>query len=136
MVRVAADWLVVKAATRKMAIAIVNGQFSARLPRAATIASSLLAMKVSAIQAIPNRAIIATMPDLKICVFGMSVAFTCAKIRISAAALSMIIWMIGVTDIGSTPPPSAATVGRRPSKTPKMQIAATAVRKIATLRFA
>ena len=34
--------------------------------------------------------------------------------------------MIGVTDIGSTPPPSAATVGRRPSKTPKMQIAATA----------
>ena len=38
----------------------------------------------------------------------------------------MIIWMSGVTDIGSTPPPSAATVGRRPSKTPKMQIAATA----------
>ena len=74
MVRVAADWLVVKAATRKIAIAIVNGQFSARPPRAATIASSLLAMKVSAIQAIPKRAIIATIPDLKICVFGTSVA--------------------------------------------------------------
>src|SRR6185295_9928564 len=111
IVRVAADWLVVKAATRKMAIAIVNGQFSARPPRAATIASSLLAMNVSAIQAIPNRAIIATMPDLKIWVFGMSLAFTCAKTSINAAALSMIIWMIGVTDIGSTPPPSAATVG-------------------------
>ena len=44
--------------------------------------------------------------------------------------------MIGVTDIGSTPPPSAGIVGRRPSKTPKMQIAATAARKMATLRFA
>ena len=48
----------------------------------------------------------------------------------------MNIWMIGVTDSGSTPPPSAGIVGRRPSKTPKMQIAATAARKMATLRFA
>ena len=89
----------------------MNGHFSAMLPRASTIASSLFAMNVSAIQAIPNRAIIATMPDLKIGVDGMSVAFTWAKISISAAAVSMIIWISGVTDIGSTPPPSAATVG-------------------------
>ena len=93
-------------------------------------------MNVSAIQAMPKRAIIATMPDLKIGVDGMSAAFTCAKISISAAAVSMIIWISGVTDIGSTPPPSAATVGRIPSTKPKRQIAATAARKIATLRFA
>jgi anaerobic C4-dicarboxylate transporter len=36
----------------------------------------------------------------------------------------MIIWISGVTDIGSTPPPSAATVGRIPSKKPNTQIAA------------
>src|SRR6185295_14038034 len=66
IVRVAADWLVVRAATRKIASAIVMGQFWARLPRAVTIASSLFAMKVAAIHAIPNSAIIATMPDLKI----------------------------------------------------------------------
>ena len=53
-------------ATAKIAIAIMKGQFSARLPRASTIASSLFAMKVSAIQAMPKSAIIATMPDLKI----------------------------------------------------------------------
>src|SRR6188472_4328122 len=100
MVRVAADWLVVKAATRKIARAIVKGQFSARPPRALTIASSLLAMNVSAIQAIPKRAIIATIPDLKICVLGMSAAETCARTRINAAAESMIIWISGVTDMG------------------------------------
>ena len=87
------------------------------------MASSLLAMKVSAIQAIPNSAIIATMPDLKIGVPGMSVAFTLQKSTISAAAVSMSIWMIGVTDSGSTPPPSAEIVGRMPSKKPKTQIA-------------
>ena len=69
-------------------------------------------MNVSAIQAIPKSAIIATIPDLKIDVPGMSVAFTWQKTRIRAAAVSMIIWISGVTDIGSTPPPSAATVGR------------------------
>ena len=53
-----------------MATAIMNGHFSARPPSAATIASSLLAMKVSAIQAIPKSAIIATIPDLKIDVPG------------------------------------------------------------------
>ena len=114
----------------------MKGQFSARPPSAATIASSLLAMKVSAIQAIPNSAIIAIIPDLKIGALATSLAWTCARIRISAAAVSMNIWMIGVTDSGSTPPPSAGMVGRRPSKTPKTQIAATAVRKMATLRFA
>ena len=93
-------------------------------------------MKVSAIQAIPKSAIIATIPDLKIGVLATSAACTCANSRISAAAESMNIWISGVTDIGSTPPPSAATVGRRPSKTPKTQIAATPVRKMATLRFA
>ena len=76
MVRVAADWLVVKPATRKIAIAIMNGHCSARLPRAWTIASSLLAMNVSAIHAIPKSAIIETMPDLKIGVTGMSVVLT------------------------------------------------------------
>src|SRR4051812_8856641 len=100
MVRVAADWLVVRAATRKSAIAIMNGQFSARLPSALTMASSLLAMKVSAIQAMPNSAIIATMPDLKIAVPGISVALTLQKSTISAAAVSISIWMIGVTDSG------------------------------------
>ena len=59
-----------------------------------------------------------------------------AKRRISAAAVSMNIWISGVTDIGSTPPPSAATVGRMPSTKPKRQIAATPARKMATLRFA
>ena len=54
----------------------------------------------------------------------------------SAAAESMNIWISGVTDIGSTPPPSAATVGRMPSTKPKTQIAATPARKIATLRLA
>ena len=63
-------------------------------------------------------------------------AFTCAKTRISAAAVSMIIWISGVTDNGSTPPPSAATVGRMPSTKPKRQIAKTPARKMATLRFA
>ena len=114
----------------------MNGQFVARLPRASTIASSLFAMNVSAIQAMPNRAIIATMPDLKIGVPGMSLAFTCANTTISAATVSMIIWISGVTDIGSTPPPSAATVGRMSSTKPNTQIARTPVRKIATLRLA
>ena len=54
----------------------------------------------------------------------------------SAAAVSMIIWISGVTDIGSTPPPSAATVGLMSSTKPKTQIAATPARKMATLRFA
>ena len=136
MVRVAADWLVVSAATPKMATAIMNGHFSARPPIASTIASSLLAMKVSAIQAIPKRAIIATIPDLKIGVPGMSLALTLQRRTIRAAAASMTIWMIGVTDSGSTPPSSAAIVGRRPSKSPKMQMTATAPRKSATLRLA
>ena len=136
IVRVAADWLVVSAATRKSASAIVNGQFSARLPRALTMASSLLAMNVSAIHAIPNRAIMATMPDLKIAVPGTSVARTLQSRTIRAAAVSISIWMIGVTDSGSTPPPSAATRGRMSSMKPKTQIARTAVRKIATLRLA
>ena len=92
-------------------------------------------MKVSAIQAIPNSAIIATIPDLKIAVTGLA-GLDVASSRINAAAVSMIIWMSGVMDIGSTPPPSAATVGRRASKTPKMQIARTPPRKIATLRLA
>ncbi len=114
----------------------MNGRLSAMLPSAWTIASSLLAMNVSAIQAIPNSAIMATIPDLKICVPGMSPALTWQSSTIRAAAVSMIIWISGVTDIGSTPPPSAATVGRMPSKKPNAQIATTPVRKIATLRFA
>ena len=117
-------------------MAIMNGQFSAASPRSWTIASSLLAMNVSAIQAIPKRAIIATMPDLKIAVPGMSPALTWQKIRISAAAVSMNIWISGVTEIGSTPPPSAATVGRMLSTKPNTQIAATPARKMATLSFA
>ena len=114
----------------------MNGHFSAMPPSASTIASSLLAMNVSAIHAIPNSAIIATIPDLKIGVPGTSPAFTCASTRMSAAAVSMIIWISGVTDIGSTPPPSAATVGRMLSTKPNTQIASTPVRKIATLRLA
>ena len=55
---------------------------------------------------------------------------------ISAAAASMNIWMSGVIDIGSTPPPSAATVGRSSSQSPKTQIARTPKRKMATLRLA
>src|SRR3954471_15038220 len=97
MVLVAADWLVVSAATPKIAIAIMNGHLPARSPSAETIASSLLAMKVSAIQAIPKRAIIATIPDLKIGMFGMADALTLHSSRISAPAVSMTIWMIGVT---------------------------------------
>ncbi len=93
-------------------------------------------MNVSAIHAMPKRAIIAIMPERKICVVGTSVAFTCAKTRISAATVSMIIWISGVTDIGSTPPPSAATVGRIPSTKPNTQIATTPARKMATLRLA
>ena len=54
----------------------------------------------------------------------------------SAAAVSMNIWMSGVTEIGSTPPPSAATVGRIASNSPNTTIASTPRRKIATLRFA
>ena len=49
-----------------MATAIMNGHSSARPPSAWTIASSLFAMNVSAIQAIPKRAIIEIIPDLKI----------------------------------------------------------------------
>src|ERR1051325_4081343 len=97
MVLVAADWLVVSAATAKIAIAIMNGHFPARSPSADTIASSLLAMNVSAIQAIPKSAIIATIPDRKIGMPGMSFALTWASSRISAAAVSITIWMIGVT---------------------------------------
>ena len=93
-------------------------------------------MNVSAIQAMPKSAIIATIPERKIDVSGISVALTCAKTRMSAAAVSMIIWISGVTDIGSTPPPSAATVGLMSSTKPKTQIAATPARKMATLRFA
>ena len=119
-----------------MATAIMNGHFSARPPSAWTIASSLLAMNVSAIHAIPKRAIIAIIPERKIAVPGTSVALTWQNTRISAAAVSMNIWISGVTDIGSTPPPSAATVGRMLSTKPKTQIAATPARKIATLRFA
>src|SRR3954447_18772105 len=112
MVLVAADWLVVSAATRKIETAIMNGHLLARSPSADTIASSLLAMNVSAIQAMPKRAIIATMPDLKIDMFGMSDALTWAKISISAAAVSMTIWMMGVTDRGLVPPSSVRIVGR------------------------
>src|SRR3954471_5496071 len=101
MVLVAADWLVVSAATRKIDTAIMNGHLLARSPSPETIASSLLAMNVSAIQAIPNRAIIATIPDRKIDMPGTSPAFTLQVTRISAAAVSMTIWMIGVTDSGS-----------------------------------
>src|SRR3954447_2779772 len=136
MVLVAADWLVVSAATRKIETAIMNGHLLARSPRPETIASSLLAMNVSAIQAIPNRAIIATMPERKIDMPGTSPALTLQVIRISAAAESMTIWMIGVTDNGSVPPSSLATVGRISSKKPKMQMMSTAPRKIATLRLA
>ena len=116
----------------------MNGQLlgeARRAPR--TIASSLFAMNVSAIQAMPKRAIIATMPDLKICVFGMSRRVDVANSRISAAAASMTIWMSGVTDIGSTPPPSAATVGRMPSNEAEdADRERRRARKIATLRFA
>src|SRR5690349_18372655 len=101
MVLVAADWLVVSAATPKMATAIMKGHLPARSPSALTIASSLLAMKVSAIQAIPKSAIIATIPERKIGIPGMSAALTCANTRISAAAVSITIWMIGVTASGS-----------------------------------
>src|SRR4051794_22616126 len=104
MVLVAADWLVVKAATRKMDTAIMNGHLLARSPRPETIASSFAAMKVSAIQAIPNSAIIATIPERKIDMPGTSAAETLQVIRITAAAASMTIWMIGVTDNGSWPP--------------------------------
>ena len=94
-------------------------------------------MKVSAIHAIPNRAIIATIPDLKIGVPGTSLAFTWQSRTISAAAVSMNIWMSGVTDIGSTPPPSAATVG--PDALEEAEDAdreRRRARKIATLRLA
>ena len=47
-------------------------------------------MKVSAIQAMPKSAITATIPDLKIGVPGMSPALTWHRIKISAAAVSMI----------------------------------------------
>src|SRR6478609_11459608 len=97
MVLVAADWLVVRAATRKIETAIMNGHLLARSPSAETIASSLLAMNVSAIQAMPNRAIIATIPDRKIDIPGTSAARTLQVARISAPAVSMTIWMIGVT---------------------------------------
>src|SRR3954470_3909515 len=97
MVLVAADWLVVNAATRKIDTAIMNGHWLARSPRAETIASSLLAMNVSAIQAMPNRAIIATMPLRKIGMPGTSAARTLHSATINAAAVSMTIWMIGVT---------------------------------------
>src|SRR3954462_4381704 len=89
IVLVAADWLVVNPATAKRATAIMNGQLLARPPRAATMASSLLAMNVSAIQAMPNSAIMATMPDLKIGVSGISLALTLASHSISAAADSI-----------------------------------------------
>src|SRR6476620_7708175 len=112
MVLVAADWLVVSAATRKINTAIMNGHLLARSASAVTIASSLLAMNVSAIHAMPNRAIIATMPDRKIDMVGTTVALTLQNTRMSAAAVSMTIWMIGVTDSGSVPPSSLATVGR------------------------
>src|SRR6478735_10082750 len=91
MVLVAADWLVVSAATRKIDTAIMNGHLLARSPSAEMIASSLLAMNVSAIQAMPNRAIIATMPDRKIDIPGTSPARTLHVTRISAAAVSMTI---------------------------------------------
>src|SRR4029078_7423841 len=97
MVLVAADWLVVNAATAKIATAIMKGHFPARAPSAETIASSLLAMKVSAIHAMPKSAIIATIPDLKIGIPGMSAALTCANTRIIAAAVSILILIIGVT---------------------------------------
>ena len=137
MVLVAADWLVVNAATAKIATAIMNGHLLGEVAeRADTIASSLFAMNVSAIQAMPKRAIIATMPDVKIDMFGMSDALTLQKTSISAAAVSITIWMIGVTDRGLVPPSSVRTVGRMPSNRPKMQITSTAPRKIATLRLA
>src|SRR3954453_22355920 len=111
MVLVAADWLVVSAATRKIETAIMNGHLLARSPSPVTMASSLLAMKVSAIQAMPNRAIIATMPERKIDMPGTSAARTLQVATIRAAAVSMTIWMMGVTARGSRPPSSAATVG-------------------------
>src|SRR5436190_17669808 len=111
MVLVAADWLVVSAATAKIATAIMNGHLEARSPSAETIASSLFAMNVSAIHAMPKSAIIATIPERKIDVFGMSDAPTLANRTIRAAAVSISIWMIGVTASGSVPPSSPVTVG-------------------------
>ena len=58
-------------------------------------------MNVSAIHAMPKRAIIATIPERKIDMPGMSAALTLQKTRISAAAVSITIWMIGVTASGS-----------------------------------
>jgi hypothetical protein len=126
----------VRAATRKIEMAIMNGHSLARSPRAVTIASSLFAMNVSAIQAMPNNAIIATIPDRNIGMPGTSPAFTLQVRRMSAAALSMTIWMIGVTARGSVPPSSLATTGRMSSMNPKMQMRSTPRRNIATLRFA
>src|SRR5215211_636884 len=73
------------------------------------------------------------MPERKICVPGMSAVLTAQSSTISAAAVSITIWMIGVTESGSKPPPSAGTSGRRSLAKPKMQISATAPRKVATV---
>ena len=115
----------------------MNGQLLARSPSAETMASSLLAMNVSAIQAMPNRAIIATIPERKIDMpRDVGRACTLRVGAISAAAVSITIWMIGVTDSGSVPPSSLATVGRMLVEEAEDADDETAPRKIATLRLA
>src|SRR6478735_8130992 len=64
MVRVAVDWLVVRAATRKTARAKMNCQLVTQLPMVPTMYSSWAEMKVAVSQAIPKRAIAEIMPAL------------------------------------------------------------------------
>ena len=60
----AAAWLVVSAATMKIATAINHRHCSTRSPIASTIAASFAPIQVSASQAMPKSAIRPTSPDV------------------------------------------------------------------------
>ena len=113
----------------------MNGHLRGEVTEGSDDASSLLAMNVSAIQAMPKSAIIATMPEVKIDMFGMSTALT---LRTADQRRSRQHHHLddGGHGQGLDPAVLSRIVGLGPSNRPKKQITTTAPRKIATLRLA
>jgi hypothetical protein len=87
-------------------------------------------MNVSVSQARPNNATAETMPALKTDDSGISFADGLQMRMISAATVSITIWMIGVTPIGSVVPSAAAMCGRRSGNKPNTTIVRTPTRKM------
>ncbi len=134
MEKVALDWLVVMAATANRATAIMRGFCLASSPRPPTITSWLAAMKVLAIQATPNRATTATMPESNRGLLTMSPALMRHSAVIRAATVNMVIW-ISCERSTSTSLSLAITRGRSSSKMPAHTMKITPARKIRAERL-